>query len=230
MRFDVPADQDVPFVLVPLLTGGYYEEGMLSHIRALRRRGDYVDVGAHVGTHSLWFALQCNATQVYSFEPVGRFADRLRKNIDLNGAADRVTVVQRGLSDAAGTASNVLSESHQVGFMAVPSEQTETFEVCRLDDVLTNRVAVIKLDVEGMEPAVLRGARGILRRDSPAIFAEARNEAERLALFTELLEQGYGWTGRIFNATPTYEFRRPTSRAEAWVWRLRASRSVLGSA
>lgn len=221
MRFAVASGGEIPYVIRPVLEGGYYEEGMLSHIRALGRKGAYIDVGAHVGTHSVWFALQCPATRVYSFEPVSRFAEMLRANIRLNSVDDRVTVVQIGLSDHPGSASNVLSSSHQHGFMSKPVEVTEMFEVACLDTIVRDRVAVLKLDVEGMEPAVLRGSRRILLEDSPVVFAEARNEAERRALFAELEPLGYRHTGRIFNATPTYEFRRPTRFWQPLLWRLR---------
>jgi FkbM family methyltransferase len=222
MRFALPEGDAVPYVLRPLLEGGYYEERMLEHIRSLGLRGTYVDVGAHVGTHSLWFALQCPATRVYSFEPVARFAEMLRQNIALNGADDRVVVMQAGLSDRAGSATNVLSSSHQLGFMAEPTDLEERFPVSRLDDVLDERVAVIKLDVEGMEPAVMRGAGRLLAQSSPVVFAEARDAWERQALIDELRCHGYRPTGRVFNATPTFEFRKPSRPWHAVLWKVRA--------
>lgn len=220
--FALPESRHVPFVLAPLLTGGYYEERFLMHIRSLRREGDYIDVGAHLGTHMLWFALLCPARHVHAFEPVARYAHLLRKTVALNGVEDRVTIHEFGLSDHVGDDSNVLTASHQQGFSDNPQQVTESFFVRRLDDVVPGPVGVIKLDVEGMEAAVLAGATRILREHSPIVFAEARSSDEYGAIRDVLRAESYVPTGRVFNDTPTYEFRKPSGVLSRARWSLRS--------
>jgi FkbM family methyltransferase len=210
LRFDDDGFIETPYVYRPMLKGQVYEETFLEHIRSLAVAGTYVDVGAHLGTHSIWFAALCPATHVHAFEPVGRFADVVRRNVALNGMQDRVTVHQVGLSDAAGDATNRLSPEHQMGFVDVAEARDETFPIMRLDDVLRRRqIALMKLDVEGMEAAVLRGAKRMLSRHRPVVYAEAHDSAALVGITAALAPSGYQATGRVFNSSPTHEFAAP---------------------
>jgi FkbM family methyltransferase len=53
-----------------------------------------------------------------------------------------------------------------------PAAEQLVVPVCPLDDLVSDPVAFIKCDAEGHEHAVLRGARGILRRDRPVLLIE----------------------------------------------------------
>jgi Methyltransferase FkbM domain len=83
--------------------------------------------------------------------------------------------------------------------------------VAKLDRVLRRRqhVVVMKLDVEGMEPSVLRGASRLLSRWRPVVFAEADAVEEKDEIAAVLRPYGYTETGRVFNSTPTFEFVAP---------------------
>ncbi len=60
--------------------------------------------------------------------------------------------------------------------MADAAVADESFDIVRLDKVIGRRpVAVIKLDVEGMEAAALRGAKRILSKWRPVVYAEAHS-------------------------------------------------------
>jgi hypothetical protein len=129
-----------------------------------------------------------------------------------------------GLAADRGFARVWLSPEHQVGFGHgdPPGSVVEEFPVARLDDVVRGPVAVIKLDVEGMESAVLRGAGRILSRHRPVVFAEANTEAEGESVAQVLAPYGYRATGRVFNSSPTYEYAAPPNRGRERlrpVWR-----------
>jgi FkbM family methyltransferase len=205
VRFDDTGFTEPPYVYLPLARGRWYEEAFLEHIRSLDRVGAYVDVGAHLGTHALWFAMLCRSTVVHAIEPVPRYADVIDRNVAANGLERRVVVHRVGVSDRAGLATNYLSREHQVGFVSDAEPVRETFEIVRLDELVPRPVAVIKLDIEGMELAALRGAEGLLE-DRPVVFAEAHSEEELEAIDEALDHAGYGATGRVFNASPTYEW------------------------
>jgi FkbM family methyltransferase len=204
------------YVYRPLATGKLYEEPFLEYVRSLGRVGEYVDVGAHLGTHSVWFAAMCPATHVHAFEPVARYAEVARRNLIANGAGDKSSVHQIGLAARRGRATNYMSAEHQIGFgEAGAAGVTEGFDVDRMDDIVTGPVAVIKLDVEGMEVEVLRGATRILEHHQPVIFAESLSVATARRIARELAPFGYRPTWRIFNASPTYKFSTEAPRGWA---------------
>jgi len=211
IRFDDTGLLETPYVYRRAAAGNsVYEEPFLEHIRSLGLAGTYIDVGAHLGTHSLWFALLCPATRVHAVEPVSRYADVIRRNVAANGLADKVVVHQIGVSDRAGHAVNYLSPEHQIGFAGEGSGVVESFQVRRLDELVRReRVVVIKADVEGMESLALAGATRILARHRPVVFAEAHSEEAARAVADVLAPHGYSATGRVFNATPTYEYTAP---------------------
>ena len=119
-----------------------------------------------------------------------------------------MTLHRVGLSDKPGIATNHLAAEHQQGFDPAGEAEArdETFEVTTLDALITDPVAVIKIDVEGMEELVLRGASRILGSDRPTVYLEAFNRAALRRTKTVLKPYGYRPTGAVFNSTPTYEF------------------------
>ena len=205
VRFDDGDFPELPYVYLPLAHGRWYEEAFLEHIRSLDLAGSYVDVGAHLGTHTLWFAMLCRSTIVHAIEPVARYADVVDRNVAANHLDGQVRVHRVGVSDRAGHQSNYLSREHQVGFVSNPEPVKESFDAVRLDELIPRPVALLKLDIEGMELLALRGAERLLL-DGPVVFAEAHSE-EELDEINELLDRrGYLATGRVFNASPTYEW------------------------
>lgn len=135
--------------------------------------GVAVDAGANIGYMTGILATRAGAGGVvYAFEPHPAVADRLRENVArfgrLPGAA-RVEVWQVGLSDATGEARLVcpkeFADNQGVGFLdADPGGSAGlVVETRRLDEVIGGgRIDVMKMDVEGHEPAVLRGAGRLL--------------------------------------------------------------------
>jgi len=183
-----------PSIGTYLRRGEFYEAQMLEHIRSLRIMGNYVDAGAAIGTHTIFFAVVCGADHVDAFEPRARAFELLQRNISLNGLTERVTAHEVGLGR---------------GDSAVTVEldgQPCTFRTRRLDDTARRPVAVLKIDVEDMETDVVAGARRVLSDDHPRVFAEARSPELYVALKAALAAVGYRPTGRVFNSTPTYEF------------------------
>lgn len=168
-------------------TGRPYEAELLEYIYSLAVSGLAVDVGANIGNHTLWFAGPCGL-EVDAFEP--RLHDELASNVDLNGFDDRVRVHAVALGARVGSANHVgkgrLEPAH-LGPISV-----RPLDLMRLTDV-----ALIKIDVEGMEPAVLRGAERTIHRDRPVIFAETW-ESNRAAIADILKPLGYRPATRFY--------------------------------
>jgi FkbM family methyltransferase len=192
-----------------LRRGVFYEAGMLEYIRLLRLTGGYVDAGAAIGTHTLFFAAVCDAARVDSFEPREWVFDLLAENIALNHLESRVTPHMVGLSDRVGHVTTDLDG------------KAATFPIAPLDACVSTEVEVLKIDVENMETQVVDGAAELLRRSRPVVFAEAWSGAFYDDLVGCMRRHGYAPTGRYFNSTPTFEFwptsrrRRPVAPASA---------------
>jgi FkbM family methyltransferase len=148
--------------------------------RAVVRPGTTVfDVGANIGAYSLLFAQWVGpAGKVVAFEPAPAAVAGLRRLVALNGLRDRVEIVEAAVSRAVGTASfasegssgaNALVDAAQRGraVISVPTTSLDAF--C---DTHALRPDVIKIDVEGEELEVLRGARRTLSLPSVQAFLE----------------------------------------------------------
>jgi FkbM family methyltransferase len=205
----VPNATEQPYTYRPLTTGGWYEEQFLERITRDARRGVYVDVGAHLGTHTAWFAMLCPSTHVHAIEPVSRFADQIQRVVEANGLQQKVTVHRLGVADEPGHVHSTLSPEHQVGFdpAGEASIRQESFPVSTLDELIdSGPVAVIKLDVEGMEARVLSGATRLLSENRPVVYAEALDRSHLRTVAEVLKRHGYRSSGRVFNGAQTYEF------------------------
>jgi hypothetical protein len=83
------------------LKGLYYEAPLLDYIRKHYHGGTFIDGGACIGNHTLWFARYC-ADQVLAVEPVARNMAHLWRNVELSGLTEKVTPVAAALGAAVG--------------------------------------------------------------------------------------------------------------------------------
>lgn len=133
----------------------------------------FIDVGANVGTYSLMAASLVGPTgRVLAFEPVPATRARLERNVALNDVP-RLEIIAKALGAEPGT--TVLHVAS--GASGLSSRYTQSdgnrveVETATLDNELAGAAApaLIKIDVEGMELEVMRGARELLRGDSPPL-------------------------------------------------------------
>jgi len=203
-RFPVrnPADHIQAAVLA---SGAFYEAEMLEDIRRrLPPGGLFVDVGANIGNHSLFAAGVCGA-RVLAFEPSPTLAEHCAATLAANGLAGRAELRQVGLGAAAGAAALLPGPLGNAGRTRLDPDSAGGVPVLRLDDALTEPPDVVKIDVEGMEAAVLQGARGVLRRHHPAIYVETLTDAAFAEVDALLRPLGYRPAAR-FNRDPTWLF------------------------
>jgi FkbM family methyltransferase len=143
---------------------GVWEADVMKLLRRTLRPGSvFVDVGANVGFHSLlaWQLVGPRGT-VVAVEPVPWTLELLRANVWRSGAA--VTVLAAAAADAAGPVRLAAAPRHRSGAHLSEEGELEVAAV-RLDEALPDAVVdVLKIDVEGAEPLVLRGARALIER------------------------------------------------------------------
>ena len=174
------------------------------------RPGDvFVDVGANIGLFTLIAAYLVGANgRVYSFEPTLEIYQRLNENIRANGFGN-VHSYQWALSDTESEGSLFKSEDGYDAWnsfakpIAGGTFTTETVHCKRWDDFahdnnLMENIAMMKIDVEGWETWVLKGAFEMLsRKDAPVLLVEFTEDAARSAgssctqLYKSLEELGY---------------------------------------
>lgn len=187
-----------------LATGGFYEAELLEDLRQrLRPGGLFVDIGANIGNHALFAAGPCDA-RVLAFEPSPALASHCAATLATNGLSARLDLRCQGLGAAPGTARLRPGPDHNAGRTRLETG-AGAVEVVRLDDVLAEPPDVIKIDVEGMEPAVLAGACGLLARHRPAVYVETLDAAAFAAVAAILGPLGYRAAAR-FNRDPTWLF------------------------
>lgn len=165
---------------------GTYEPNTLCVLRALLDDGDvFLDVGAHAGVVSLaasrWVG---HEGHVFSFEPSEREYERLVESLALSSAgnvtplraaaAATTGICSLRVADPAHSGLNTLGE--RFAYDDVDTARVERVETIRLDDFVAtrqvDRIAAVKLDVEGGEAAALAGAVELLDRRRPALVVE----------------------------------------------------------
>ena len=149
-----------------LLWEGRWEPWIDGHVVDAVKPGMVVcDVGANFGYYTLLMAEKVGQSgHVHAFEPNPRVANLLRQSVAVNGFASRTTVHELALGDTEAELSLHVDEA-SMGGGYVTIEPTGLPVRCRrLDDVLgaDARIDFLKVDVEGAEDAVLRGAEQIL--------------------------------------------------------------------
>ncbi|HYF10458.1 MAG TPA: FkbM family methyltransferase [Candidatus Paceibacterota bacterium] len=135
-------------------------------------KGVVVDVGANIGIHAVY--LSRLATKVHAFEPVGSTFSYLLETVALNGAQEKIETHRLGLGESAGELEmQIFSLEHSSWNSAyVPKNQqispvgVERVPVTTLDDFAEDKqlqkIDFVKIDVEGHELQVLRGAKKLL--------------------------------------------------------------------
>ena len=194
--------EDDYFELSYTETYGSYEPETLSAWEQITKKKKLVlDVGAYTGVFSLIASRKDGSLRCVAFEPNPVSYGKLVENIDINNAAHRVKTINVGLGERAGHISLVVpalrtgSSAVQLKTSMINRDTQEWLEIRdikidTIDSVLSaesNSVDAIKIDVEGYELNVLKGATERLKSDKPIILLECLSflELEEISKFLE---------------------------------------------
>lgn len=197
LRLKAPEASASHIVRTMKRTGRWYEHRLIEAIRRLRVEGVYVDVGAHIGTHTVAFSEVCRATRVVAIEPHERNLRYLRANAE----GRSVKIVQTAVSSEWSMLRlDVAKVVHPDGHVFVEAESLDAVLVA-IDE---RDAALIKIDVaKHMGFDALKSAAATIERCRPVIAIEACEEDEQQEVRAYLTERGYTLLG-CFEATPTY--------------------------
>lgn len=177
-----------------------YGEYCLDEARALAQLispGDTViEVGANMGTHTVGMAQLCAPGLLYAFEPQHRVFQMLCGNLAMNGIGNVRAYPEA--CGAAGWASVPQVNYGQVGnfggvsVMAADGPGSgQTVRMTALDDLPLDSCRLIKVDVEGWEAEVLRGAAQTIARFRPILYVENDRPAKQQELISLIDGMGY---------------------------------------
>lgn len=157
----------------------------------VREGATVFDVGSNVGAYTLLFATWAGSSgRVVAFEPSVASRIGLERHLHLNGLSNRVSIHADAVSDVTGTVAFRDTGTHGDNrILAAPEDDARVVSSVNLDGFCaSHRLTpdVIKIDVEGAELAVLRGARETIAA-----------RGSKLSLFVELhpsLWPSFGYT------------------------------------
>jgi FkbM family methyltransferase len=156
-----------------LASGQRWEEHIIEVLEEHVRPGSVaIDVGAHIGTHTLTLArLVGPSGRVYAFEPVRKTYRELRRNLELNGVTN-VVALRYALGRGAPSVieMNPIHEGEEGGTSV--GHGGDRVELRTLDSFGFEGVSLVKIDVEGFELPVLDGAEDTIRRNRPVLVVE----------------------------------------------------------
>lgn len=172
----VPAE-DLPF-LVFLSESGVPEPGTRRVLeRLLRPGGTFLDVGANVGTFTLFAARAVGpAGRVFAVEPTPRLAALLGRSLAMHGLSGRVSVAACAAGESSGEVvlhvKDIMSHNSLLPSDGADSGQAMTVPLRPVDEVVPPGTVVdaAKIDVEGAELRVWRGMGRVLE-ESPDLAA-----------------------------------------------------------
>jgi len=163
-----------------------------------------IDVGTNIGETLMNFAKMNRDGRNIGFEPVPYLYEKAQTNIALN-KFENIELVNMALSSKAETLSfNETNENNSGGTFLTRDDNSDyvrAVQAVRLDDFAEqnrlDNISLIKIDVEGFEMEVLRGAVEVLRKFKPILFVEVddafllRQQSSVEAIFDLLTSHGY---------------------------------------
>lgn len=182
---------------------GSYENTELNWIEKNLNPDDvFIDIGANIGIYTLSAAQKISHGKVYSFEPFEQNHNSLLKNIELNPFKN-IQVEKLAIAECEKTISLFYDDADKnmgmVSSYNVSKKNETIIKAIALDDFVIsnkiNKIAIIKMDIEGNEWFAFQGMKNVLKNQKPKLLIEVDPEilertgytANEIFSFLELL-------------------------------------------
>ena len=197
--YDVHVISDDEYIGPVIARGHEWDRWMRRDVRRWHVPGtEILDIGANIGYNTMMFS---DYGPVVSFEPV--FHKIVELNVKSNALRYGVQVIPCALSDektistihipSRGCESNTLVNYGGASFNLGDDMRGEGINAyCeRLDDIYTGTPSFVKIDVEGHELKVLKGAEETLKKHTPTVLIEIHDFSEDNEVHKFMMSLGY---------------------------------------
>lgn len=186
----VTLNPDGDMVVLAARKGPFEPDSLTAWHNCLHPGSVMLDVGAYTGLYALYAAKQ--GATVYAFEPHPENYHRMLENIQANRCSGLINAFNAAVSAEPGTCA--MADLHgrprlTSAGKAQPGEGST--EMITIDGLNLPRCDAIKIDVEGGELDVLRGASQTIAGQLPCLIIEANTDEDGEALNRELRQYGY---------------------------------------
>lgn len=191
-----------------MATAGYWEEDTTHFIERFVKPGMSVaEVGANIGAHTLPIAARLmDGGRITAFEPTDWAHGRLLENLRLNPQLKNIAVEKSFVADVTEPI-----QTRATSFWTVDGvgNNTSFYEIVpiRLDDYFAHhdRLDILKIDVDGADHKVIKGAKQVIERCSPIIYVEVGHGLREFgssvdALLADLTGMGYSLSAYDYRA------------------------------
>ena len=166
--------------------GNWEPETTAMFKRLLKQDMTFLDIGANMGYYTLLSGkIVGNKGRVIAFEPTSNGFERLETNVSLNKFKS-VEIEKLGLSNKNKKIKANLRSSWKISGLVEPEK--ETIDMMKLDNYLAirkiGRVDFIKIDVDGYEYEVLKGAKKTLETYKPILYLEMGHYENKIPQYT----------------------------------------------
>ncbi len=159
--------------------GSYERKEMLMVSKISKPNWVALDIGANIGYYTVFLEKKINCARVHAFEPSPREYQLLKENVEKNNCKNIITH-NIALGDQESTI-KLYTSSENIGKNSInyfdSSDQSVTVYMKVLNEFISQlgitQIDFIKIDVEGAEPMVLKGAAETLKKFKPVILYES---------------------------------------------------------
>lgn len=176
MRFIVDNPNDM--IQSYWIEGKFYEQEELENIKKyLKPKLKYLDIGANIGNHAIYFDKELDAEIVYVIEPLPRAYTLLLQNIALNYCHSvNLDYIGMLVGDKRSNYKILQEPRGNLGGTSFIEDNNGTFKCIPGDDIFSKiDLDLIKIDVENMEKEVLFGLRQTIEKNKPMLYIEIRD-------------------------------------------------------
>lgn len=195
---------DDPIGTCLFLYGEWAEQELELFSRLVKKNSSCIDVGANLGTHTLWLSQNCPEGFVFSIEPQFYIFQLLNTNLILNDATNCIPIRSFVMNESGKIKTSALflpPKDNQIGKINYGQFNIKDYvnengiitDIIRLDDIdyMGKKIDFIKMDCEGNERDVLLSGQKTINENKPHMYLEFNNKLGNDDLIYSLNDLGY---------------------------------------
>jgi FkbM family methyltransferase len=177
--------------------GEYCEQEFTIMEHIVRPTDFIIDVGANIGVHTIWLSKHAFQGRVSSFEPNEFSRELLLKNLYLNNSTNVTVynnVVGNGMSSVfiSSYSPHIPGNYGECSVLDKRPGNYHSAQMLTIDQLDPVKVDFMKIDVEGYEMEVIKGARSTIEKFRPSMLIEVNDSLPHIDfLYKELVPKDY---------------------------------------